>query len=139
VTDNPSFSGQVSELMLRAGVRTIRFAQIADALELARTITPDLVLVHVPRDNIEASWACYQALQGDARLGSIPVLIYAPPTTLAERAVGSPAQGLAAAQMAESDMLMARIHWLLGVALPAWQRADMRASEHAFPTGRDDM
>src|SRR5689334_18801890 len=75
VTNDLDFSSQVSDLMLRAGVRTIRFAQFANALELAQMLAPDLVLVHSPREHMAAGWACYQMIQSDAALRSIVALI----------------------------------------------------------------
>jgi len=88
VTDDPGFLGQVSELMLRAGVHTLRFAPTEEALKLTHALMPDLVLIHMAPNGRDAGHTCYELLQSDAALACIPMLLYAPPAVLAERAVG---------------------------------------------------
>src|SRR5689334_15861492 len=87
VTNDLDFSGQVSDLMLRAGVQTICFAQFANALQLTQILAPDLVLIHAPREHSAAGWACYQMIQSDATLGSAVALISMPASAPLERAV----------------------------------------------------
>ena len=139
VTDDPSFCALVSELMLRAGVRTIRFAHPQEALELTRRVMPDLVLIHIARGGTDAGHASYEILASDPALASTPMLLYAPPVMLAERAVGAPATYLAADQLNGATMLIGQISTLLGIAPPRWQRADPGSNDYAFPIGRDDL
>src|SRR5215212_677807 len=63
VTDDPGCSGQISELMLRAGVHTIRFAATEEALKRTHACMPDLVLIHMTRSAGDAGHACYELLQ----------------------------------------------------------------------------
>lgn len=139
VTNDLDFSGQVSEHLLRAGVRTIRFARFANALELTQRLAPELVLIHAPREHVAAGWACYQMIQSDTTLRSIVALISVPASALIEHAAAAPAQALAATHRARSNMLTAQISALLTVALPARLAAGSQPSEHAFPIGRDDV
>jgi CheY-like chemotaxis protein len=138
VTDDPGFSGQVSELMLRAGVHTLCFAGTSDALQRARKLAPHLIMVHIPRDRMSAGWECYQLLQSDASIAAIPVLIYTPPQVLAERVVGAPYQPAPDDPLGFADLLAARLGPLIGAPL-AWRRGERAAHEQALPTGRDDL
>lgn len=139
VTDDPGFSGQVSELMLRAGVHTLCFAGTHDALRRARKLLPDLVMVHIPRDRMRDGWECYEQLQADPSIAAIPVLIYTPPQVLAERAVGTPYQQPSSDPLAAADLLAARIGPLFGMRPVAWARHETAAYEQPFPIGRDDL
>jgi CheY-like chemotaxis protein len=139
VTDDPSFSAMISELMLRASVQMIRFARTADALELARHCMPDLVLIHMPRGCLDTGWECYHAIQSEPKLSSIPILLYASPLVLAERAVGGRTESQVVDRPAVSDMLVGQIGPLLGLASSSWQRAGTAPAEFSFPRGRDDM
>ena len=138
VTDDPCFSGQVSELMLRAGVHTLCFAGTSDALPRARKLAPDLIVVHIPRDRMSAGWECYQLLQSDASIAAIPVLIYTPPQVLAERVVGAPNRPSLDDPQGFADLLTARLGPLIGTPL-AWPRGDTASYEQTLPTGRDDL
>jgi CheY-like chemotaxis protein len=133
VTDDPTFSGEVTEVMLRAGVRKVRFASSHEALDLARVIAPDLVLLHVPSEQIEAGWGCYAMLRADATTSTIPVLMYAPSCEL-ERAVGE----AAAAPLVPADRLLAQVSMLIGGSARQRIRNDDDFAER-FPTGRDDL
>src|SRR5215213_2636853 len=139
VTDDPGFSGQVSEQMLRAGVHTIRFAPTQEALKLTHAFMPDLVLIHMARRGRDAGHACYELLQSDSALACIPMLLYAPPIVQAERAVGAPATSAAPDWLNGADMLIGQISPLLGVASATWQRANRESNEYRFPIGRDDL
>ena len=139
VTDDPGFSGQVSELMLRAGVHTIRFAPTKEALKRTHACMPDLVLIHMTRSAGDAGQACYALLQSDAALACIPMLLYAPPTVLAEHAIGAPAASAAPDWLNEADMLIGQISPLLGVASATWQRTNRESNNYALPLGRDDL
>src|SRR4051794_16429822 len=107
VTDDQSFSALVSDLMLRAGIRTIHFAQNQEALHLTRQLMPDLVLIHRRRDGIDIGHACYETLTSDSKIACIPILLYPPPIALGERAVGAPVTS------ASTDRLNAA-HLLIG-------------------------
>jgi len=139
VTDDPGFSGQVSEQMLRAGVHTIRFAATQEALKLTHAFMPDLVLIHMARSGSNACHACYELLQSDSALACIPMLLYAPPARLAERAVGAPATSVSADWLNGADMLIGQISPLLGLASAAWPDANRESNEYRFPIGRDDL
>ena len=139
VTDDPGFSGQVSEQMLRAGVHTIRFAPTQEALKLTHAFMPDQVLIHMARSGSNAGQACYELLQSDSALACIPMLLYAPPTVLAERAVGAPATSASPDWLNGADMLIGQISPLLGVASAAWQNTNHTSNNYALPLGRDDL
>jgi CheY-like chemotaxis protein len=139
VTDDPGFSGQVSELMLRAGVHTIRFAPTQEALKLTRHFMPDLVLVHMPRGCLAIGWECYHMIQSDATLTAIPILFYASPGLLAERAVGAPTERHIGDRLAVPDRLIGQISPLLGIASATWQSTNRESNECQFPIGRDDL
>jgi CheY-like chemotaxis protein len=139
VTDDPGFSGQVSEQMLRAGVQTIRFAQTQEALKLTHALMPDLVLVHMVRSGSNAGHACYALLQSDVELACIPMLLYTPPIVLAERAVGAPATSPSLDWLNGADMLIGQLSPLLGVASATWQRTNRESNNYALPLGRDDL
>jgi CheY-like chemotaxis protein len=139
VTDDPSFSALISELMLRAGVQTIRFAQTQEALKLTRHLMPDLVLIHIARGSADAGHVCYETLQSDSALAHIPMLLYAPPIALSERAIGAPAMSVSADRHHLADRLVGQISPLLGIASPLRQHADHGSNEYAFPIGRDDL
>jgi CheY-like chemotaxis protein len=139
VTDDPGFSGQVSELMLRAGVHTIRFAPTQEALKLTRHFMPDLVLVHMPRGCLAIGWECYHMIQSDATLTAIPILFYASPGLLAERAVGAPTERHIGDRLAVPDRLIGQISPLLGIASAPWQSTNREANECQLPIGRDDL
>jgi DNA-binding NarL/FixJ family response regulator len=134
VTDDPIFSGEVAELMLRAGVRKVRFAGSHEALDLTRAIAPDLVLLHMPSGQMELGWGCYTMLRADATTAAIPVLMYAPPCEL-ERAVGEAAL---APPLVSTDWLPAQVSMLVGGSARSRMRADDDVAER-FPTGRDDL
>jgi CheY-like chemotaxis protein len=138
VTDDPGFSGQISELVLRACVHTIRFAPTEEALKLTHAFMPDLVLIHMTRSARDAGHACYALLQSDAALACIPML-YAPPTVLAERAIGAPATSASHDWLNEADMLIGQISPLLGVAPALRQSTNRGVNEYRFPIGRDDL
>ena len=139
VTDDSSFSALVSEQMLQADVRTLRFARSQEALNLARTLSPTLVLVHMPRGCLDAGWDCYHMLQSDSALAAIPILFYAPSQVLAERAVGAPADSQPADRLDLSDTLVGQISLLLGIPAPRKQHASVVLSEQPFLSGRDDL
>jgi CheY-like chemotaxis protein len=139
VTDDPGFSGQVSEQMLRAGVQTIRFAPTQEALKLTHAFMPDLVLVHMARSGSNAGQACYELLQSDSALACIPMLLYAPPIVLAERAISAPATSASPDWLNGADMLIGQISPLLGAASAPWQSANRESNEYPFPIGRDDL
>ena len=139
VTDDPAFSGQVSEQMLRAGVHTIRFAPTQEALKLTHAFMPDLILVHMARSGRDAGQACYALLQSDSALACIPMLLYAPPIVLAERAVGAPATSASPDWLNGADRLIGQLSPLLGVASATWQSANCESNEYRFPIGRDDL
>jgi CheY-like chemotaxis protein len=139
VSDDPCFSGQVSEFMLQVGIGTIRFTRTREALERARDLAPDLVLVHIPRGRLDPAWACYELLQSDSRIASIPVLLYAPPRALAQRAVGPPNRRPSVDQPAVSDMLIAQINSLIETGPSISDRAYAEPAEQRFPIGRDDL
>jgi CheY-like chemotaxis protein len=139
VTDYPSFSAPVSELMLRAGVQTIRFTQTQEALNLTRHLMPDLVLIHIARDGTDAGYACYEILASDSALASIPMLLYAPPVALRERAVGATATGVSTDRLNGANMLLGKISTLLGIAPLAWQRTGPGSNDYGLPIGRDDL
>jgi len=139
VTDDPGFSGQISELMLRAGVRTLRFAPTQEALKLTHACMPDLVLIHMTRSAGDAGHTCYALLQSDSALACIPMLLYAPPSVLAERAVGAPATSASSDWLNRADMLIGQISPLLGVASATWQRTNHKSNNYALPLGRDDL
>jgi CheY-like chemotaxis protein len=139
VTDDPNFSGQVSELMLRAGVRTLRFSQTRQALELTRNLAPDLVLVHIPRTRMDTGWTCYEMLQSDSTIASIPMLFYAPPAAPVQSIGGAPSDGRCANPFTASDMLIAQISSLMRTAPSICYPAYAESVEERFPTGRDDL
>src|SRR5215217_2017614 len=139
VTDDSGFSGQISEVMLRAGVHTIRFAPTEEALKLTHAFMPDLVLIHMAHSARDAGQACYALLQSDAALACIPMLLYAPPTVLAERAVGTPATSASSDWLNRADMLIGQLRPLLGVASAAWQNTNHTSNNYALPLGRDDL
>jgi CheY-like chemotaxis protein len=139
VTDDPGCSGQISELMLRAGVHTIRFAPTQEALKLTHAVMPDLVLIHMARSARDAGHACYALLQSDSALACIPMLLYAAPIVLAERAVGASATSASPDWLNEADMLIGQISPLLGVASAAWQNTNHTLNKYALPLGRDDL
>jgi len=139
VTDDPGFSGQVSEQMLRAGVQTIRFAPTHEALKLTHAFMPDLVLIHMARYDSDAGHACYALLQSDATLAGIPMLLYAPPIVLAERMVGAPVARVSPDWLNGADRLIGQISPLLGPASATWQPANRELNNYALPLGRDDL
>ena len=139
VTDDPRCSGQISEQLLRAGVHTIRFAPTEEALKLTHAFMPDLVLIHMAHSAGDAGHACYALLQSDSALACIPMLLYAPPTVLAERAVGAPATSAAPDWLNEADRLIGQISPLLGFGPAAWQRTNREPNNYALPLGRDDL
>jgi CheY-like chemotaxis protein len=139
VTDDPCFSGLVSELMLRAGVQTLRFAKTQDALQQTRDLSPDLVLIHMPRERLDVGRASYEMLRSDSTIACIPVLFYTPPAVLGQRAVGVPVGGSSADALAGSDMLMTQIISLSSADLSSWRRTEPAPGEEQFPTGRDDL
>jgi ActR/RegA family two-component response regulator len=139
VTDDPCFSALISELMLRAGVQTIRFAQTHEALKLTRHFRPALVLIHMARGNTDAGYACYEMIQSDAALAHISLLLYTQPIALAKHAMNTPAARQSTDQLNLSDMLIAQITPLLGVLPTRWQHTDASLNEYAFPRGRDDL
>jgi len=139
VTDDPGFSGQVSEQMLRAGVHSIRFAPAQEALKLTHACMPDLVLIHMARSGSDAGHACYTLLQSDAALACIPMLLYVPPIVLAERAVGAPATSASPDGLNGADRLIGQISPVLGAASAMWPSAYREANEYRFPSGRDDL
>jgi len=139
VTDDPGFSGQVSEQMLRAGLQTIRFASTQEALKQTHACMPDLVLIHMARTGSHAGYTCYELLQSDSALACIPMLLYTPPIVLAERAVGAPATSASPNWRNPADTLIGQISPLLGVASAPWPSANPEPNEYRFPIGRDDL
>jgi len=139
VTDDPRFSGQVSEQLLRAGIRTIRFAPTQEALKLTHSFMPDLVLIHMARSGSDAAYACYELLQSDSALACIPMLLYTPPSVLAERAISAPATSAAPNWLNRADILIGQISPLFGVASATWLSATCEPNEYPFPSGRDDL
>jgi CheY-like chemotaxis protein len=139
VTDDPCFSGQLSELMLRSGVPTLCFAQTQQALERAHDLVPDVILIHVPRARMDTAWACFELLQSDSTIASIPVLLYAPPVALAQRVVGAPEGGSSADSLAASDRFIAQLSSLIGTGRSICYPADAEPAEKRFPIGRDDL
>jgi len=139
VTDDPRCSGQISEQLLRAGVHTIRFAPTKEGQKLTHAFMPDLVLIHMARSAGDAGQACYALLQSDAAVACIPMLLYAPPIVLAERAVGAPATSAALDWLNRADRLIGQISPLLGVVPATWQRINHRSNNYALPLGRDDL
>lgn len=133
VTDDLAFSGQVSELMLRAGARKVQFAGSRDALDMTRAVAPDLVLLHVPHERGETSWDCYATLRADTTTSSIPVVLYAPPREQ-ERAVGAAAPE----PPGQPDRFLAQMSMLMGGSARQQRRLDDGVAER-FPTGRDDL
>jgi hypothetical protein len=129
----------MSELLLRTGVRTVRFAQTNNALEVMRYLTPALVLFHIPQEQLDAGWAYYARLLFDPVVASMPVLLYTSPFALHRRLVGGQYGDLSADGLAESDMLTAQVSSLIGATRPTWQRVHAASSEQPFPTGRDDL
>jgi CheY-like chemotaxis protein len=138
VTDDPCFSSQLSEFLLRAGIRTVCFARTPEALERACALLPDQILLHIPREQLDAGWACSALLQAHPKLASIPVLLYTPPC-LTRHAVGSPTGGLFGEHLTASDLLTAQMSSLLGGTRPVQQRVAMAPIQQAFPHGRDDL
>jgi CheY-like chemotaxis protein len=116
VTDDPSFSALVSDLMLRAGIRTIHFARNQEALKLTRQLMPDLVLIHRRRDGIDLGHACYEILTSDSKIACIPILLYTSPLALGERAVGAPATSTSTDRLNAANVLIGQISTVLGVA-----------------------
>ena len=142
VTEDQSFSALVSDLMLRAGIRTIYFAQNQEALNLTRQLMPDLVLIHRRRDGIDGrdvGHACYETLTSDATIACIPILLYTPPIVLRERAVGAPATSASTDRLNAANMLIGQLSTLLGVTPRLWQRADVDSQDYAFPSGRAEL
>jgi CheY-like chemotaxis protein len=139
VTDDPGCSGQVSELMLRASIHTIRFAPTQEALKLTHTFMPDLVLIHMTRSGSDAGQASYALLQSDAALAWIPILLYARPSVLAERAVGAPTTGASLDWLNGADMLIGQLSPLLGAASAPLQSTNREPNNYALPLGRDDL
>ena len=78
VSDHKRFSGWVTELLLRAGVRAIRFAKSTEASAQIQEYPPDLVILHVPQDQHGPAWQAYQTLQRDLQQIRAPVLLYGP-------------------------------------------------------------
>lgn len=132
VTDDLIFSSQISELMLRAGARTLRFASSCDALEVARGLTPNFVLLHVPSEQLAAGWECYAALRSDRAIATIPILLYTPPCEQ-ERAVGA-----AAGVTAHAEHILAQISVLTNN--PEQEERWLEDGKVQWlPTGRDDL
>jgi hypothetical protein len=100
---------------------------------------PELVLLHAPRDCVDAAWACYEVLLSSSTLASIPVLTYTSPVALAERFVGAPDEGRSAARLTVLDILLTQISPPQGATAPRCLPATAELSEQAFPTGRDDL
>ena len=136
VTDEPGCSGQLSELIMRAGVLTLCFARTSQALEQTRHVLPALILLHVPNAHLPAGVACYTHLQSDAIAAAIPKLFYTPAAVLLERAVGAATQNADAERPTESDALVAQL--VRGILL-ARQPAPPEPNEQAMPHGRDDL
>jgi DNA-binding response OmpR family regulator len=133
VTDDQAFSAPISELMLRAGARTLRFASSRDALDMTRAIAPDLVLLHVPSEQLKTEWAAYAGLWADMATSAIPILMYTQQFEQ-ERAVGA-----AAPYMPEhSDQILARMSMLVSGSGRNKHRPDDGYIQQ-FPTGRDDL
>jgi len=132
VADDPVFSGHISELLLRAGVRAVRFASSRDALEVIRANAPNMVLLQMPREQLESGWNCYMTLRSETALSAIPILIYTPPCEQ-DRTVGS-----ALEMPGHIYQTLAQLSLLLGG--PAHQLR-WNADEYVerFPTGRDDL
>jgi CheY-like chemotaxis protein len=136
VTDEPAFSGQLSELILRAGVQTVAFTRTAQALERTRHAHPALILLHIPNAHLPAGVACYTQLQSDALTAAIPMLMYTPAAVLLERAVGAADQLADTERPAGSDVLIAQ---LVRRILLARQPIEPATTEQAMPHGREDL
>jgi len=78
-------------------------------------------------------------LQSDTALACIPMLLYAPPAVLAERAVGARATSASSDWLNGANRLIGQISPLLGVASAAWQRTNRESNNYALPLGRDDL
>ena len=123
VTDEQPFADCLTELFLRGGVRSVRFAQlqtIADNLGQSR---PDLVVLQMPSARWSEAWAEYQALQERLAAAGIPVLLYAP----APVGAAGPNASSSAGQTAQSGLPPAHVSRLMGPVWPAACAADARA------------
>src|SRR4051812_17943291 len=118
--------------MLRAGLRTIRYASTQEALKLTHSCMPDLVLIHMARTGSNAGYTCYELLQSDSALACIPMLLYTPPIVLSERAIGAPATSASPNWGNRADTLVGQISPLLGVASAAWPSAIPESNEYRF-------
>jgi CheY-like chemotaxis protein len=139
VTDDSYFSSQLSEFLLRGGIRTVCFARTPEALERACDLLPDQILLHIPREHLDAGWACSALLQAHPKLASIPVLLYTPPCGVTRCAAGSPAGGLIGEHLTASDLLTAQMSSLFGGTRPVQPHVAMAPLQQAFPHGRDDL
>jgi hypothetical protein len=123
VTDDQPFADCLTELFLRGGVRSIRFAQLQTIADDLGQWRPDLIVLQVPSARWAEAWAEYQALQARLAAAGIPVLLYAPaPTDQAGLKAGL------------------SVSTLMGPVWPATSAADGRAgSSHGLPTGHNDL
>jgi hypothetical protein len=136
ITDEPAFSAQLSELILRAGVQKLCFARMAQASERIRQVLPAPILLHIPNAHLPAGVACYTQLQSDAMTAAIPKLLYAPAAALSERVVGAADQLADTEQISASDLLTAQM--IQGLLLTR-RRTEPASNEQALPHGWDDL
>lgn len=135
VSDEPVFSGQLSEMLLRVGVPSLVFVSSAQAMERVHQVLPTLILLHATNAYLSRGITCYQQLQSDPIASAIPTLFYTPALVLSEREVGAAPQKTE--QHIESDVLVARF---VESILLARQRIEPEADMvQTMPHGRDDL
>ncbi len=137
-TDDARFFDRLTELLLRADMRTIRFARCDDATAVICDLLPDLVILHVPREQLHIGWECCEQLQLNPQTAAIPVLVYAPftpPGAGPDAQDGSPDTTSAAA-----DSLLTRMSALIASTEHAPPTEDSTTDlSDALPLGRDDL
>jgi hypothetical protein len=108
MSDDAGFSGCISELMLRAGIPSIRFAWPQEALEVTRDCMPDVVVFRMPGSHLTSGWSYYEKVLSASALA------------LAEHGVGTPATSPSTDQLPLSDVQIAQISAQLDSGRRRW-------------------
>jgi response regulator RpfG family c-di-GMP phosphodiesterase len=136
-TDDARFSDRLTELLLRADVRTIRFARCDDAVVVIRDLLPDMVILHVPREQLHIGWECCEQLQLNPQTAAIPVLVYAPFTP---PSAGQDGRDGGSDTTSAADSLLTRMTALIAPAEQAPPAEDSTPDlSDALPLGRNDL